>query len=155
MGESSQGVRRCSIGYNALDRLSVAAFVRRRRLALALRTSRRALLTAVAVGNSAATSGASRIRFVPSAKRLAYFPRVPPLKSYSGLSCSRDWRATRFLLAFFIDRPFPTGGGSSANDSNDVATLEVSDDYDVYLVRLSNQDKAFFVLGMVGIRNGY
>src|SRR4051812_27028027 len=71
-------------------------------------TSRRALLTALAVGNSAATSGASRMRLVPSANRAAYLPRTPLEKSYSLRISSRTRARFAGLLAFFIARPFPT-----------------------------------------------
>jgi hypothetical protein len=61
-------------------------------------TSRRASFTACSSGNTAATSGAKRTRFVPSLNLSAYFPRTPPLsssdRSYSGRSSSSITIAT-------------------------------------------------------------
>ena len=91
----------------------------RRYFVRVFRYSRRARFTARALLNSAATSASSRIRFGPPANRFAYFPRIPPRKSYSGRrsSCARRVRAGRLaaraLLAFFIVLPLPTGRESS------------------------------------------
>lgn len=48
------------------------------------RNARGAELTAAESGNSSATSGSRTTMLVPSAYRLAYFPRTPPERSYSG-----------------------------------------------------------------------
>lgn len=98
-------------------------------LDLDLITSRSARFTEVAVGNSAATSGAGRTRFVPSAKRFAYFPRTALLKSYSARISGSGDREGDFLTGFFIKNPFPTASGSSAHDSNGVVALDMDDNH--------------------------
>src|SRR6476661_7502887 len=115
-------------------------------------TARSARFTAVAVGNTAATSGASNTRFVPSANRAAYFPRTPPEKSYSSRISSRA--TARFdLFTFFIHSPFPTAGGSSADDTGGRAAFDVSDDHEQLVAGTTNQHEAIFLCGMIRIRD--
>jgi hypothetical protein len=100
-----------------------------RRLDLDLITSRSARFTELAVGNSAATSGASKTKLVPSAKLFAYFPRTAFVKSYSVRIAGSGDRGVAFLVGFFIENPFPTASGSSADDSNGVAALDMDDNH--------------------------
>jgi len=116
-------------------------------------TARNALFTALAVGNSAATSGASKTRFVPSANRVAYFPRTPPEKSYSTRIPSLTL-ALFGLLGFFILYPFPTAGGSSADDTGDVAAFDVSDYHEQLSAGTANQNEASFKSGTIRISDG-
>ncbi len=78
------------------------------------------------------------MRLVPSAKRLAYLPRTPREKSYSGRTSLSILLAAFFvgavLVAFFILDPFSTGGESSVYDSRIVTTLDVSDDQQPVLI---------------------
>lgn len=116
-------------------------------------TTRNALFTALAVGNAAATSGASKTMFVSSANRAAYFPRTPPEKSYSSRIFSRTAGRLR-LLGFFIRFPFPTASGSSADDTGDVAALDVSDDHEQLSAGSSNQDEAVLTTKAIRIGDG-
>ncbi|GEM_PF-3035010 len=121
-------------------------------LARLLIKARSALFTAVASGNSAATSAASNTKLVPSANRAAYFPRTPPEKSYSARIFSRT--LARFgLLGFFILYPFPTAGGSSADDTGDAAAFDVSDDHEQLLAGPTNQDQASLITRTIRICN--
>jgi hypothetical protein len=91
---------------------------------------------------------------VPLAKRAAYLPRTPFEKSYSArISLVRATRLAG-LLAFFIDNPFPTAGGSSANESYRVATLDVDDHDKMLSSRLPDQDEPFFMPRVIRIWNG-
>jgi hypothetical protein len=115
-------------------------------------TARSALFTAVEVENTAATSGASNTRFVPSANRAAYLPRTPPEKSYSARISSRT-TARLGLLAFFIHSTFPTAGGSSADDTGDRAAFDVSDDHEQLPPSTTNQYEPIFLYGVIRIWN--
>ncbi len=53
--------------------------------------------------------------FVPSRKRWAYFPRTPPLKSYSGRRSSPE---SEGLLVFFIGLAFTARGRSGVDNAN-------------------------------------
>src|SRR5256885_10734769 len=53
--------------------------------------------------------------FVPSRKRWAYFPRTPPLKSYSGRMSSPE---SEGLLVFFIGLVLTARGRSGVNNAN-------------------------------------
>jgi hypothetical protein len=57
------------------------------------------------------------------------------------------------LLGFFIRSPFPTAGGSSADDSNGLVALDVGDDHETVLARASDQNKPVFTCGVIGIWN--
>src|SRR5687767_15975484 len=59
-------------------------------LAISEMSLRRARFTASELGNFSATSGSRTTTFDPSANRLAYLPRTPPEKSYSGRMSSSD-----------------------------------------------------------------
>jgi len=93
---------------------------------------------------------------VPWAKRPAYLPRTPPEKSYSGRSSSRtrfDLGARVVLLAFFIPVPFPTAGGSSADDSNGIAALHMGDHHEMVASRATDQDEPFLRCRVVWVGN--
>lgn len=73
-------------------------------------SERRASLTDSSVGNALATSGLSSTRLVPALYASKYLPRTPSPRSsrrYSGRSSSTS--------SFFIDLPFLTGCGTSAD----------------------------------------
>lgn len=71
---------------------------------------RNASFTDSEVRNILATSGESTTTLLPSTYRLAYFPRTPLLKSYSG---SISGRLSR--MSFFIGAPFMTRGNTGAD----------------------------------------
>ena len=110
-------------------------------------------MTAAAVGNSAATSGAKRTRFVPCAKRFEYFPRTPAEKSYSRRMCAARGVRFRDLMVFFICIPFLTAGDPGANNANGGAPLDVSDNYKMLSVGPADQDEPLLIAGVIGIRN--
>jgi len=57
------------------------------------------------------------------------------------------------LLAFFIGLSLTATGGASANDANDVAALDVGDDYKMLPKGLPNQEEVLLVDGVVWVRN--
>src|ERR1700737_1873230 len=77
-------------------------------------SSRRASLTASAVGNAAATSGASGTMTTSCGDRLAYFPRTPPRMSYSGRIVSLNLSD----LVVFVGISFTPRCQSRADDAN-------------------------------------
>src|SRR6266849_10873611 len=86
--------------------------------------SRKASFTACASGNAAATSGASRTRFVPERKRAAYFPRTP--LRINDASYSGRWSSRPFASAFFfIDFPFTSRRLPGADDPYAVLPVRV------------------------------
>src|SRR6186713_2739553 len=95
-------------------------------VSIILARARNALFTAAWVGNISATSGSSNTRFVLSRKRFAYFPRVPPAKSYSPRICA----AFVFLVleAFFIFLSFVTRRDSRADDANPIVSFREGQD---------------------------
>ena len=66
-----------------------------------------------------------------------------------------DRRGTdlRDLLAFFIGLSLRATGGASANDANEVAALDVGDDYKMLPKGLPNQEEVLLVDGVVWVRN--
>jgi len=66
-----------------------------------------------------------------------------------------DRRGTdlRDLLAFFIGLSLTATGGASANDANEVAALDVGDDYKMLPKGLPNQEEVLLVDGVVWVRN--
>ena len=57
------------------------------------------------------------------------------------------------LLAFFIGLSLTATGGASANDANEVAALDVGDDYKMLPKGLPNQEEVLLVDGVVWVRN--
>jgi len=66
------------------------------------------------------TSGESTTTLLPPAYRLAYFPRTPLLKSYSG---SMSGRLSR--VSFFIGVPFVARGSAGADYPNTPASVRM------------------------------
>ena len=87
-----------------------------------LARTRSAWFTALVSGKTAATSGSRTTMLLPSAKRAAYFPRTPRLKSYSG-------RMSVLALGFFfIDSTLNSRRETGADDVDGVLGLDVRHD---------------------------
>ena len=127
---------------------------------------RSAVLTAFAVGNARATSGSRTTTLLPAANRPAYLPRTPPEKSYSvGMGRSRTARALpaapRFaedlpglFAVFFILSPLVRGGASGADDAyHRCRALDMNDNEEAIQFRSAEEEKAIFVLRMIGVRD--
>lgn len=84
---------------------------------------RKAVLTAVEVGNTFATSGSRSTMFVPSAYRFAYFPRTPPVKLISRSSGSGSSGRLRFVIRSSLC----AGRRAGADDSDPVFVFHVRD----------------------------
>jgi len=56
-------------------------------------------------------------------------------------------------MTFFILSPFPTAGGSSADDTGGLAAFDVRDDHEQLLESTSNQYETIFLCGMIRIRD--
>src|ERR1700728_4760353 len=92
-------------------------------LRAALIRMRRASLTDSASGKAAATSGARVTMTVSGRKRLAYFPRMPLEKSYSGRISSSVLIAC--LDALLILPPFFRFCFAGANDADSLVIVSV------------------------------
>ncbi len=86
---------------------------------------------------------------VPAEKRLAYLPRTPSEKSYSGRMVDRRDTDLRDLFAFFICLSLAVTGGSSASDPDDVAALHMGDHYKMPSEGLADQEEMLLIEGMV------
>ena len=115
-------------------------------------SARRALFTELGSGNTAATSGSRTTMIVSFANRLAYFPRTPPEKSYSG----SIWSASGLDRTFFILSPFTSGCRSRADDSNRLSHFRMYHDHGSILIGSSNGQESSFLdqMEQVPDRNG-
>jgi hypothetical protein len=103
------------------------------------------------------------MRFVPSRNRRAYFPRTPPEKSYSCRSSSDEVRRLRLVRAgldrlrlfFFIIQSLAPCGEPGGDQPNIIAALGVGNHDEAMAVGESNEEKAGFTGGVVGIGDGH
>lgn len=112
-------------------------------------SARSARLTASAVGNAAATSGASTTTFVPSAYRWAYLPWIPVLKSYSAaISGSAISGSAVLCCVSLIGFPFSGGCPPRTDNPNGSAAIGMHDNYEALLERQAHDDQPIFGLCM-------
>lgn len=110
---------------------------------------RRARFTEAESGKAAATSGSRTTTFVPSAYRLAYLPRTPPRKSYSGRMVSGSDTFSGF---FFIDLALKARRRPGIDKANRIAIC-VGDNNQSLPMRCPNREKPRFTNRMVRIRH--
>lgn len=111
-----------------------------------------ASLTDVVSWKTSATSGARRIKLVPSRYCLAYLPRTPPFmdaKSYSGRSSSVGLTSLVFIVPSFM-----WGCWSRRDDSNRRVTIRVSNNQQAPSCGLADRNIPKLADRMIGIREG-
>jgi len=88
--------------------------------------------------------------FVPSRKRWAYFPRTPPLKSYSGRMSSPELEG---LLVFFIGLALTARGRSGVDNANLVTPFCMRNYYETPRQTLSDKEPPLLADRVVWIRD--
>jgi hypothetical protein len=111
--------------------------------AVALRSSRKASLTAASVGNAAATSGARRTRLVPAAIRARYLPRTPSVSVVSSYS-SRNSSSSGVCIPCCIESPFFWSRHSRTNDPDAITTISMSYKQKPTQIRCAENDPTIF-----------
>jgi hypothetical protein len=145
--------RRGRSTYYVLDRDGRAADrfateVDRRTTAVAVKTARKASLTAAEVGNAVATSGWSATRVVPLSS-FAYFPRAPGPRAARSYSERRSSGLRR--LAFFIEATLTPRGWPGRDQPNGVRAVGVSNHEDTPDLAQPDRDKAELLKGVVRV----
>ena len=85
---------------------------------------------------------------LPAAKRVAYLPRTPWVKSYSAAISG-----AAVLRGLGIHGPFFAAGASCADETDSITTLDMDNHNDEFLLGLSEQDETVFQLRMSRIWN--
>src|SRR5262249_23288367 len=115
-----------------------------------LPSARRALFTDLGSGNSSATSGSRTTIIVPFANLLAYLPRTPPEKSYSGSMSS----GSRLERAFFVLSPLLAGRESRADDSNRLLKIRMYHDQSSISFRPPDRYQSALIRRMERVADG-
>src|SRR5262245_12977544 len=87
---------------------------------------------------------------VPERISLAYFPRIPLLKSYSGRMVSR----LELLRDFLILSSFATGCTSRANEADGIASFRLGDNDQPVVGAGAQEQVTVFAGGMIGVWDG-
>ena len=94
---------------------------------------------------------------MPLAKRLAYLPRTPALKSYSARirsSAGSTGAALGWLLGFFIDLTFAPRRQTGADEAYTSASFKVNHNEQAGDQRATGQNVARFADRMVRVADG-